>query len=54
MPKFLYVGPHDAVDVLGQVVEQGAEIDVSSDAAKGLADQPDNWQPIKASSKKES
>ena len=48
MPKFVYVGPHDAVEINGLVaVRDGEPIDGPPD----LKDQPDNWQPVKAAQK---
>lgn len=44
--QFTYVGPHDEVDVLGQVVKHGGRITVEGDAADSLAEQPDNWSPF--------
>lgn len=46
MPKVTYIGPHDAVEVLGQVCENGESIDVPSDAASSLLKQPSNWQAV--------
>lgn len=47
-----YVGPHDAVEVAGQVVERGAAADLG-DLEKHLLEQPDNWQPVKVATKKQ-
>ena len=43
-----YVGPHDAVDVAGVVVKRGE----SADLPEELLKQSDNWQPVKAPTKK--
>jgi hypothetical protein len=43
MPHRVYVGPHDAVDVLEQTVRRGEQIEVDADTAEQLDAQPDNW-----------
>jgi hypothetical protein len=44
--KFKYVGPHDAVDLVGVgTVEHGAEIEVSAAVAKSL-DEQSTWQRV--------
>jgi hypothetical protein len=45
MARVKYVGKHDAVDVAGQVVKQGGEVEVSAALAKSLCEQKTNWQP---------
>lgn len=53
MPRVKYVGPHDAVDLVGVgEVKQGGAVDVPAGVAKSLLEQADNWQPVTA--KKES
>lgn len=53
--KFKYVGPHDAVDLVGHgTVERGKTVDVSGADAASLSKQAD-WQkvaPLKPPSKK--
>lgn len=45
--KFKYVGPHDAVDLVGVgTVQQGCEVEVSGDVARSLDGQSD-WQRVK-------
>jgi hypothetical protein len=47
--KVTYVGPHDAVDVLGVgTVAQGKSVEVSAEIGKSLLKQADNWQPATA------
>jgi len=49
--KFTYTGPHDSVDVAGATVAPGDTFDGPAD----LANQPDNFTPVKAATtKKES
>jgi hypothetical protein len=48
-----YVGPFDAVEVLGQVVEQGATAEFTDEEAKSLLEQEPNWRPVKAAKKSE-
>lgn len=53
MPLIEYVGPFaDGVAVpygLGEVIAApGVPIEVPDDLAKGLLDQPSNWQPVAA------
>lgn len=44
--KFKYVGPHDAVDLVGvSTVAHGESVEVSGDAAKSLDAQAD-WQRV--------
>lgn len=44
--KFKYIGPHDAVDLVGVgTVAHGAEVEVSGAAAKSLDAQAD-WQRV--------
>jgi hypothetical protein len=47
MPRYIYVGPIDAVDVpiLGRTLTRGDEFDVDDDAAHLFDEQPDNYQP---------
>lgn len=42
-----YVGPHDAVEVAGLVVERGKSADLG-DLEPSLLEQVDNWQPVTA------
>jgi len=42
--RFTYTGPHDEIEVAGRVVAQGETFD----GPKDLADQPDNFTPVKA------
>lgn len=54
MPKFRYVGPSAGpIEVAGQVTDDKGLVDVDDTTAKGLAAQPDIWQPVAASTKKE-
>lgn len=39
----VYVGPFDEVEVLGQTVRRGEQIEVEAEEAERLDDQPDNW-----------
>jgi hypothetical protein len=50
MPKIVYVGDEEAVDVpsLSRTITKGEPADVSDDEAAGLLSQPANWQPAKA------
>jgi hypothetical protein len=44
--NYKYVGPHDAVDLVGVgTVEQGHEVEVSGDVARSLDSQSD-WQRV--------
>lgn len=45
MPHRVYVGPHDEVELIptGQVVKRGDSIEVDSDLAAQLDEQPSNW-----------
>lgn len=44
--KFTYIGPHDAVDLVGVgTVERGGEVEVSGAVAKSLDSQAD-WQRV--------
>jgi hypothetical protein len=52
--KVTYVGPFDAVEVSGLVVERGAVVDVDAALGKSLLDQGDNWAPVTAKKQKES
>lgn len=52
MQQLTYVGPHDAVEVAGQVVAQGESAPFPDALAKSLLEQTDNWQPVKAPAKK--
>ena len=50
-----YVGAHDAVEVPAAnllEVKNGETVEVDSDLAKSLLEQPDNWQPGKKSTAK--
>lgn len=56
MADVRYVGPHDGVEVplpsgLVARCERGGTIVVPDDVAKGLLEQPTNWQPTKAAAK---
>ena len=56
MPKFRYVGPSAlpvAIPAAGVVTDDKGVIEVDTDIAEGLAAQPDTWQPLAASTKKE-
>lgn len=45
--KFRYVGPHDAVDLVGYgEVKHGKTVDVTGDAAKSLDAQPSVWERV--------
>lgn len=46
MPRFKYVGAHDAVDIpaLGVTVRRGDVVE--ADDHVGLADQPDVWEHV--------
>lgn len=51
-----YVGPHDGVEVplpsgLVARCERGGTLSVPDDVAKGLLEQPTNWEPAKGSAK---
>ena len=44
--KFKYVGPHDAVDLVGHgEVKNGKTVDVTGDAAKSL-DEQSTWERV--------
>lgn len=45
MPRIVYVGPIDEVDIplVGRSVKRGEPFDVSEDAAARLLEQPDNF-----------
>lgn len=44
--KFKYVGPHDAVDLVGVgTVEHGDQVEVTGEAAESLSRQAD-WQRV--------
>lgn len=56
MPKFRYVGPSSLpveIPAVGVVTDDKGVIEVDTDIAVGLAAQPDIWQPLAASAKKE-
>ncbi len=56
MPKFRYVGPSSLpveIPAVGVVTDDKGVIEVDTDIAVGLAAQPDIWQPLAASTKKE-
>ncbi len=56
MPKFRYVGPSTLpveLPATGAVTDDKGIVDVDPATAKSLADQPDIWQPVAASTKKE-
>lgn len=40
-----YIGPHDAVEVVGVTVTRGDVINLG-DVEPGLLKQPDNWQSV--------
>jgi hypothetical protein len=45
--KFKYVGPHDAVELVGHgEVKNGATVEVTGDAAQSLEAQGDSWQRV--------
>ncbi len=45
--KFKYVGPHDAVDLVGVgTVKNGRQVDVTGEAAESLTNQPGAWQRV--------
>lgn len=57
MPKLVYVGPHEAVEVpmpngSELLVKHGETLDTTGDHAAGLLEQTSNWQPMKAASHK--
>lgn len=54
MPRITYVGSHDEVEIpsVGVVCKRGATVEVSDSLADSLLEQPDNWQPVKATEKK--
>lgn len=54
MPRITYVGSYDEVEVpsIGAVCKRGAVVEVSDSVADSLLEQPDNWQPMKATEKK--
>lgn len=41
-----YVGPHDAVDILGRTVARGETITIDKKQGAALLEQPDNWQNV--------
>ena len=53
--KRVYVGPHDEVELpaLGLVVKHGDAIEVESDLAALLDDQPTNWAKPNTNAAKE-
>jgi hypothetical protein len=53
VPHRVYVGPHDAVDALGQTVRRGEQIEVDADTAALLDAQPDNWAKPQTKAAKE-
>lgn len=56
MPKFRYVGPSVPpieLTAVGVASDDKGVIEVDTDTAVGLAAQPDIWQPLAASTKKE-
>lgn len=52
--KVSYVGSYDEVEVpsVGVVCKRGAEVEVPDSLGKALLEQPENWQPVKATEKK--
>jgi hypothetical protein len=47
MPRVKYVGPHDAVDLVGVgTVAHGEEVEVSPAVAKSLDEQAATWQRV--------
>lgn len=52
MSKFTYVGPHDAVDIGGVTVLSGGVFEASPEQTRSLSEQPDNWKPVAAPTKK--
>lgn len=56
MPKFRYCGPSPLpveIPDAGAVTDAKGVVDVAQDIAARLAEQPDIWQPLAASTKKE-
>ena len=56
MPKLRYVGPSTLpveIPAAGVVTDDKGLVEVPADIAKGLEAQPDIWQPLAASAKKE-
>lgn len=56
MPKFRYVGSSALpveIPAIGVVTDDKGVIEVDTDIAVGLAAQSDAWQPVAASTKKE-
>ena len=51
--KVRNISPLGAVEVLGRLVEAGAEFDVSDEDAARLLDQPDNFEAVQAATTKE-
>lgn len=50
--KFKYVGPHDAVELVGHgEVKHGATVEVTGAAAESLQAQADTWQRVDAPKK---
>jgi hypothetical protein len=45
MPRRVYVGPHDEVEIAatGDIVRRGDSVEVDADLAEMLDAQPDNW-----------
>jgi hypothetical protein len=55
--KVIYIGPSTTgviIAATGQLVEQGASVDVPDDIAAGLLVQVDDWQPAKGEPSKRS
>lgn len=46
MPRLVYTGPHDAVDLpaLGLACKRGEPVTVPAEAAGPLLEQAENWQ----------
>jgi hypothetical protein len=54
MPKRVYVGPHDEVDLpaASAIVRRGEAVEVSAELAAQLDEQPENWADPRTSAAK--
>lgn len=54
MPEFIYLGPHDGVELAGHgsVERDGDPVTVPAGVAAELRESPDSWQEIKPRAKK--
>lgn len=48
-----YVGPFDAVEIFEQTVRRGEQIEVDTDTAARLDEQPENWAKPQTKAAKE-